>query len=648
MSLAVKPMFFASSLNSGDGFSGQFPAGLRVLVVDDDPTCLRIMEKMLRNCLYEVTKCNRAELALQYLRDNKNGFDVVISDVHMPDMDGFKLLEHVGLEMDLPVIMMSADDSKDVVMKGVTHGACDYLIKPVRMEAIKNIWQHVVRKKKHGGKDFENSAGMEDGDQRQKPFEDGDYSSSANEENSNSKKRKDDEDDDAEELDDVSTHKKPRVVWSSELHLQFMNAVNKLGLEKAVPKKILELMNVPTLTRENVASHLQKYRLYLKRLSNPSQPSIGLNNSFMGPQNAAFGPVSPFTGLDIQGLAAARQLQPQNLATIQAAALGRAATKTSVSLPLDNHRNIFNFENPRLNINSKQIDLLHGIPTTMDSKQLASLRQSASTFGHMNMHVHSPALQNNPSMNQMAQLQQSRIQGLNGQSLNAAINGNRVSNLPANVVQSVLSTAIPSTVFGSNGIDNVRGPVYTSISAPSNVVDFSRCLNTEFPSNSFSLRSNSGTSALTSKGMFQDTMSEIRGHRAFVHSHGAFNELNINMTQDWGLQNAGSTFESPKHPNAQRVLGISPSTLVQQGFPSNQKNEQGKSKSPIVNSSLSENSLRNEDERLPNTGFENGLFPEQYIQEDDLMSALLKQQEVTGHVEGEFGFGGYHLNTLPP
>lgn len=43
-------------------------------------------------------------MALDLLRERKGSFDVVLSDVHMPDMDGFKLLELVGLEMDLPVI----------------------------------------------------------------------------------------------------------------------------------------------------------------------------------------------------------------------------------------------------------------------------------------------------------------------------------------------------------------------------------------------------------------------------------------------------------------------------------------------------------------------------------------------------------------
>ena len=56
--------------------------------------------------------------------------------------------------------------------------------------------------------------------------------------------------------------------------MRFMNAVNHLGIKNAVPKTILQLMNVEGMTRENVASHLQKYRLYLKRLAGvpPSAP----------------------------------------------------------------------------------------------------------------------------------------------------------------------------------------------------------------------------------------------------------------------------------------------------------------------------------------------------------------------------------------
>ncbi|KAF8716988.1 hypothetical protein HU200_026095 [Digitaria exilis] len=66
--------------------------------------------------------------------------------------------------------------------------------------------------------------------------------------------------------------KKARMVWTPELHHRFVEAVAHLGDKGAVPKAIVRLMNVEGLTRENVASHLQKYRIYLKRTHNTSMP----------------------------------------------------------------------------------------------------------------------------------------------------------------------------------------------------------------------------------------------------------------------------------------------------------------------------------------------------------------------------------------
>lgn len=68
--------------------------------------------------------------------------------------------------------------------------------------------------------------------------------------------------------DDGSTRalKRARLVWTPQLHKRFVEVVAHLGIDNSVPKTIMQLMNVEGLTRENVASHLQKYRLYLKRM----------------------------------------------------------------------------------------------------------------------------------------------------------------------------------------------------------------------------------------------------------------------------------------------------------------------------------------------------------------------------------------------
>nr|XP_043609501.1 two-component response regulator-like APRR2 [Erigeron canadensis]XP_043609509.1 two-component response regulator-like APRR2 [Erigeron canadensis]XP_043609516.1 two-component response regulator-like APRR2 [Erigeron canadensis] len=60
--------------------------------------------------------------------------------------------------------------------------------------------------------------------------------------------------------------KKIKVDWTSELHKKFVQAVEQLGVDQAIPSRILELMNVEGLTRHNVASHLQKYRLQRRHI----------------------------------------------------------------------------------------------------------------------------------------------------------------------------------------------------------------------------------------------------------------------------------------------------------------------------------------------------------------------------------------------
>ncbi|PSC69534.1 Two-component response regulator ARR14 isoform 1 [Micractinium conductrix] len=250
----------AQNSSSTDGSANFSPSGLKVLVVDDDPMCLKVVSAMLQRCNYEVETRTSGQEALQLLRERQeqhHQFDLVLSDVYMPDMDGFKLLEHIGLELELPVIMMSSNGDTNVVLRGVTHGAVDFLIKPVRVEELRNVWQHVVRRRSlHVSRASDEHSGL-DSDQHTHGI-----------------KRKE-SDVIQVQHETQGANKKPRVVWSVEMHQQFVDAVNQLGVDKAVPKRILDLMNVEGLTRENVASHLQKYRLYLKRAQ-------GLQNSKSG------------------------------------------------------------------------------------------------------------------------------------------------------------------------------------------------------------------------------------------------------------------------------------------------------------------------------------------------------------------------------
>ncbi|XP_030453021.2 transcription factor MYBC1-like [Syzygium oleosum] len=90
------------------------------------------------------------------------------------------------------------------------------------------------------------------------------------------------------------TLKRPRLVWTPQLHKRFVDAVAHLGIKNAVPKTIMQLMSVDGLTRENVASHLQKYRLYLRRMQGLSGGGGGGSGADAATERLfASGPVPP-------------------------------------------------------------------------------------------------------------------------------------------------------------------------------------------------------------------------------------------------------------------------------------------------------------------------------------------------------------------
>jgi len=104
----------------------------RVLVVDDS----RLVRMVLRSCLasshYVVDEADDGQVALRLLEHG--GYDVVVSDLAMPGVDGFGLLEALRERADRPevVILTGSDEGDDSAARAMRLGASGYLTKPPR------------------------------------------------------------------------------------------------------------------------------------------------------------------------------------------------------------------------------------------------------------------------------------------------------------------------------------------------------------------------------------------------------------------------------------------------------------------------------------------------------------------------------------
>lgn len=155
---------------------------LKVLLVENDDSTRHVVAALLRNCSYEVTEATNGLQAWKILEDLTNHFDLVLTEV-MPCLSGIALLGKImshKTRKNLPVIMMSSLDSMGLVFKCLSKGAVDFLVKPIRKNELKNLWQHVWRRCHSSS-----GSGSESGTQTQKSIKSKNVEKSGNNTGSN-------------------------------------------------------------------------------------------------------------------------------------------------------------------------------------------------------------------------------------------------------------------------------------------------------------------------------------------------------------------------------------------------------------------------------------------------------------------------------
>ncbi|GMJ14987.1 pseudo-response regulator 5 [Hibiscus trionum] len=122
---------------------------LRVLLVEADDSTRQIVAALLRKCNYSVSAVPDGLKAWEILKTKPHNIDLILTEVDLPSISGFALLtlimEH-EICKSIPVIMMSSQDSISMVYKCMLRGAADYLVKPIRRNELRNLWQHVWRR----------------------------------------------------------------------------------------------------------------------------------------------------------------------------------------------------------------------------------------------------------------------------------------------------------------------------------------------------------------------------------------------------------------------------------------------------------------------------------------------------------------------
>jgi len=110
---------------------------MNLLVVDDDLIILEAMKNFLEKEGLEVTTTADADEGLKVLQDGEKSIDLVISDIMMPYKSGIELLTEIReITTEIPIIIVSALDRREVLEVAFTLGAEDFVKKPINMDEL--------------------------------------------------------------------------------------------------------------------------------------------------------------------------------------------------------------------------------------------------------------------------------------------------------------------------------------------------------------------------------------------------------------------------------------------------------------------------------------------------------------------------------
>lgn len=101
---------------------------MKVLIIDDDPTHVKMLTFLLKDEGYEVINASNGAEALRHLK--QHWVDMVILDVILPDMQGFEICRQIRETNRVPILMLSARGATEDRVRGLLEGADDYLPKP--------------------------------------------------------------------------------------------------------------------------------------------------------------------------------------------------------------------------------------------------------------------------------------------------------------------------------------------------------------------------------------------------------------------------------------------------------------------------------------------------------------------------------------